>query len=118
MMRIRGLAICVLVSALGCNHTTKPPAPGTLQVTITSPQPGDELLASAATIAVTGTVTSTDPAYGVVQAWVNGALVQLDGMGAFTAQLTPTVGINHIEVDGEDGFGNLASQSLDVMWAP
>jgi hypothetical protein len=118
---MRALAVCLVLAGVGAcsGKAAKPPAPGTLAVTITSPSPGDELLSSeAATITVTGTVTTSDAAYGVLQAWVNGALTPLDASGSFTAQVTPAVGINHIEVDGEDGYGNVASQSLDVMWAP
>jgi hypothetical protein len=114
---MRALAWCAVACA--CNGLPKPPAPGELTVTVTTPSPGDELLASDhPMIAVTGTVTTTDPAYGVLQAWVNGAAVQLDDSGGFTAQVTPAVGINHIKVEGGDGFGSIVDQELDVMWAP
>ncbi|MGE5182152.1 MAG: hypothetical protein ACM31C_08820 [Acidobacteriota bacterium] len=101
---------------------TKPPAPaaaGDITVAITSPSPGDELVgADQPAITVTGTVTTTDPAYGVLLAWVDGAPVDLDESGAFSAAITPEPGINHIKVEGGDGTGTVVSQELDVMWAP
>jgi hypothetical protein len=111
----------VLAACLGACSTppTTLPAQGDVAVAITSPAPGDELLAADnVTIHVTGTVTTTDPAYGALVASVNQTVVDLDDSGAFTAELTPTVGINHIEVDADDGLGDTANQQLDVMWAP
>ena len=108
-----------VVLACACGAEPHQPAPGELAIAISSPSPGDELLASDhPMIAVTGTVTSSDPAYGVVQVWVDGQAVELDDSGAFTAQVAPTVGINHLVVEAGDGLGTMVNQQLDVMWAP
>ena len=109
----------LFVALCACTKPPGPPAPGELAVAITSPSPGDELVGSATpAITVTGTVTTTDPAYGVLVAWVNGNAVDLDASGAFTADVTPVPGINHLKVEGGDGTGAVVSQELDVMWAP
>jgi hypothetical protein len=111
-------AIC-FAAIVACSGPPKPPSPGDLAVTITSPSPGDELVAADhPTITVTGTVTTTSPAYGVLLAYVNGAQVDLDGDGNFSADVSPEVGVNHIQVEGGDGFGTFVSQQLDVLWAP
>ncbi|HTR52716.1 MAG TPA: hypothetical protein VMJ10_18505 [Kofleriaceae bacterium] len=111
--------LLVVVAAACGTGLPQPPAPGTVSVTVTSPAPGDELLASdQPAITVTGTATTTDPSYGRLQVWVDGAAVELDDSGNFTTQVVPTVGINHVEVDANDGLGDIASQQLDVMWAP
>ena len=113
---MRALAITLLV---GCTGLPTPPKPGELAVTVTSPSPGDEVVgADHATITVTGQVTTTSPAYGVLVAFVNGTAVDLDASGNFSYELTPQVGVNHILVEGGDGTGTIASQSMDVMWAP
>ncbi len=110
---------CCLVAIAACAGPPKPPPPGDLAVAITSPSPGDELVAADhPTITVTGTVTTTSPAYGVLLAYVNGAAVDLDADGNFSAEVTPEIGVNHIKVDGGDGFGTFVSQQLDVLWAP
>jgi len=115
---MRARLVLVVLAACGTG-LPKPPAQGTVTVTVTSPAPGDELLASdQPTIAVTGSVATTDPAYGALQAWVDGIAVDLDDSGNFTAQVMPTVGIDHISVDANDGLGDTANQQLDVMWAP
>jgi hypothetical protein len=96
-----------------------PQTPGDITVAITSPLPGDELLASdSATIHVEGTIATTNPAYGVLVAYVNGVAVDVDDGGGFATDIAPVVGVNHIKVDGEDGFGSDVSQELDVMYAP
>ena len=114
---MRTVAICLALSA--CSGLPKPTEPGDVTVTVTSPQPGDELAGtSQPMITVTGTVANTSPAYGVLQAWVNGAPVDLDASGAFSTQLVPTAGVNHIKVEASDGGAELATQELDVLWAP
>ena len=111
--------LVLLAAVAACSGLPEQPAPGQLTLDVTSPAPGAELLAAdAPMLTVTGTVATTNPAYGVVQAWVNGAAVTLDASGAFTAQVTPALGINHIEVDAGDGLGTLVTKELDVMWAP
>ena len=44
---------------------------GELTLSVTSPTPGDELVGQAS-IAVTGTVATTNPSFGVLQVWVDG----------------------------------------------
>src|SRR5262249_20890522 len=114
------IAKILLIGAAACSSATSSgPDPGAIVVKIMSPSPGDEMIAvEQPMIRVTGTVTTTDPAYGVLQAWVNGTPVGLDANGAFSTQLVPVVGINHIQVDGGDGFGTVISKQLDVLWAP
>jgi hypothetical protein len=116
---MRRLCITVVALAACGSPKTTTPKPATVTVAITSPTPGAELLASdQPMITVTGTVTTSDANVGVLGAWVNGTLVSLDSSGAFTAQVAPSVGVNHIVVDAGDGFGTFATQQLDVMWAP
>lgn len=118
--RLGALAAPVVLGALAaCGTATmsSPPPPAQVAVTITSPQPGAELVAAAhPTIAVTGTVTATGPV-GALEAWVNGVRVDVQD-GAFTASVAPEVGINHIKVEAGDGTGDLVARELDVMWAP
>jgi len=110
---------CVAAVSACTSPTTPPPPAGDITVAIASPSPGDEMLAAEhPTITVTGTVTTTSASYGVLLAWVDGAAVDLDADGNFSTEITPAVGINHIEVEGGDGFGTTVSQQLDVMWAP
>ena len=112
------LGLLRLAAACGSSPAA-PPMPGTVGVTLTSPSPGDELLASDhPTITVAGTVTATSPGFGGLTTCVDGAPGTLDASGAFTIEVTPTVGINHVDVEAGDGDGNFASQQLDVMWAP
>jgi hypothetical protein len=111
--------ILLLVAVGACTSPAGPPKAGELSVAVTSPAPGEEIVgADHATITVTGSVTTTNPAYGVTQAWVNGLLVDLDESGAFSTEITPDVGVNHIKVEGGDGFGDVVSKQLDVMWVP
>ncbi|HEV7556760.1 MAG TPA: hypothetical protein VGO00_14945, partial [Kofleriaceae bacterium] len=110
---------CLAALCACASPTTPPTSAGDLAVAITSPAPGDELVAAEhPTITVAGTVTTTSPSYGVLLAWVDGTPVQLDDDGTFSTEITPAVGINHIEVEGGDGFGTTVTQQLDVMWAP
>lgn len=114
---MRALGILLLVCA--CSGLPKQPEPGVVTVEVTSPAPGAELVAAQTPmITVTGTVATTDPAYGTLVAWVNGTAVTLDDSGAFSAQVTPAVGINHITVEAGDGIGAVVSKELDVLWAP
>jgi hypothetical protein len=114
---MRTLALCLLLCA--CDGLPTPPEPGTLSLAITSPSAGDELVAGDhPMITVTGTLATTNPDYGALHAWVNGAAVDVDDSGAFTAEVVPALGVNHIRVDGGDGFGAVVTQQLDVMWAP
>lgn len=113
------IALCSgAIAACGSSASDPVAPPPGITVAITSPAPGAELAASdRATIAVSGTVTATDPARGALEAWVNGVRVDVRA-GAFTAELVPEVGINHIKVEGGDGIADPVSQELDVLWAP
>jgi hypothetical protein len=112
-------AILVSVALCACSGLPKPAEPGELTLAVTSPHPGDEVSGTdQPMITVTGTVTTTSPAFGVLEAWVNGVAVQVDGSGAFTTQVPPAVGVNHLKVEASDGGGQLVSQELDVLWAP
>lgn len=108
-------AYLCLAALCACSGLPTPEKPGELTLSITSPTPGDELVGQAS-IAVTGTLATTNPKFGVLQAWVNGAAVTLDDSGAFSAELVPTVGINHIQVDASDGAGTIVNKQLDVLW--
>src|SRR5215510_1522188 len=107
-----------LACACGSAAMDSVPPPAEITLVITSPAPGAELVAAEhPTIAVSGTISTTDPAQGTPLAWVNGVRVDVKA-GAFTTELTPEVGINHIKVEGGDGIGEPVAQELDVMWAP
>lgn len=115
---IGALALCGLAAACGTAGTDMAPGPAEVTVAVASPSPGAELLAGEhPSIVVSGTVATTRPDQGKLEAWVNGERVDVVN-GAFTAELTPEVGINHIKVEGGDGIGELVGQELDVMWAP
>jgi hypothetical protein len=110
----------VLLSALGaCSGLPEQPKPGVVTIAVTSPTPGSELVsADTPMITVTGTVATTDADYGTLAAWVNGVAVPLDATGAFSTQITPALGINHVKIEAGDGFGTVVSKELDVLWAP
>jgi len=111
------LGVVVLVACGG--DPDQPPQSGKITVTVTSPSPGDELLeAETPMIAVSGSVATESPEFGVLEAWVNGTRVDVAADGSFTTQITPEVGINHLKVQGGDGITALVAQELDVVWAP
>src|SRR5688500_1531435 len=115
---MRALLAIAFLAACG-SHSTEPPEPGEISLEITSPSAGAELLsAEHPTIVVTGTATTSNPSYGAFEVYVNGQRVELDDAGAFTAEITPIAGINHVAVDVTDGVNMLVSRELDVMWAP
>lgn len=109
-----------LVLGTGCASSSmgsEPPADTQITVAITSPSPGAELVAgNRTTITVTGTVATTTPAHGALEAWVNGTRVDVKN-GGFTAEVAAELGVNHIKVEGGDGIAPLVSQELDVTWA-
>lgn len=113
---LAGLAVLALAAC------STPPAaaiaPAVITVGVTAPAPGSELLAAEhPSIVVSGTVATSDATQGALEAWVNGVRVDVKA-GAFTTQVVPEVGINHIKVQGGDGIGELVGQEFDVMWAP
>ena len=111
--------LCLLALVACGTDPTVPPEPGAITVTITSPSPGEELLASESPmIAVSGTVATASPEFGVLEAWVNGTRVNVAADGSFSTQITPELGVNHIKVQGGDGITALVGQELDVVWAP
>lgn len=112
-------ALGALGAATGCGTAeSKDPPPVAITVTLTSPAAGAELLsAEHPSIVVSGTVATSDPSRGALEAWVNGVRVEVVG-GAFKTELVPELGINHIKVEGGDGIGELVGKELDVLWAP
>ena len=115
---MRAGVLVALVAACGASHKDTDPAPAVIAVTVASPSPGAELVAAEhPTIVVSGTVATTDPGQGALEAWVNGVRVEVVA-GVFTTEITPEVGINHIKVEGGDGLGALVGRELDVLWAP
>ena len=87
---------------------------GAPNLEVVSPSPGDELGADGTTsIEVIGSVADTRD----VRVFVNGEQAELDDMGAFTAQVTPLFGINHIEVVASDGVTEDSRVEMDVLWA-
>jgi hypothetical protein len=114
---MRALGLLGLLAGCGSAAIAGDGSATQITVAVTSPSPGAELVTGGhATIAVTGTVATTTPARGALEAWVNGTRVDVKD-GAFTAELTPELGINHIKVEGGDGVVPLVSQELDVTWA-
>jgi hypothetical protein len=122
---MRASKVSLWVAALGlaaCSsppETAKqPPPPADITVTVTSPAPGAELVAGARpAIVVSGTVATSDPSQGALEAWVNGVRADVKD-GAFTAEVTAEPGINHIKVEGGDGITDLVGRELDVLWVP
>jgi len=109
-----GLAAC----GSGRAANPPPPPPGEITVAITSPAPGAELVAGARpSIVVSGTVATSDASQGTLEAWVNGVRTTLKA-GAFSTEITPEIGINHIKVEGGDGITELVAKELDVLWVP
>ena len=109
----------VLCAAACGGEDPQTPVPGDIALEITSPTAGAELLAAEhPTIVVTGTATTTSSHFDVLDLYVNGARVELGDDGAFTAEVTPVAGINHIAVEASDGINPIVSKELDVMWAP
>ena len=92
---------------------------GTITLAITSPTPGDELVASSSR-------RSRSPArsrrrirsFGVLQAWVNGAAVDVDDERRVHDELVPVGRHQPHPGRGGDGVGTVVSKQLDVMWAP
>lgn len=109
----------LLLTAVAACGTYDPDThePGTISLIVTSPEPGAELTAAdAPTIHVAGTVTSTDPE-AALEAWVNGQLIEVADDGTFEADVEPTVGVNHVDIEAGDLF-ELVAQPRDVLWAP
>lgn len=89
---------------------------GAPRITLSSPQPGAELLAEESqSIVVSGTVTDTN---GELTLFVNGDEVELSDAGEFTTEVTPVFGINHIELTATDGRQPIAAETaVDVLWS-
>lgn len=114
---MRALLALSLVAACGGSDPDAIEA-GVITVEITSPKAGAELLAAdTPTIEVAGTVETTNRDYGILQVFVNGTQVDVVD-GTFKATLEPEVGINHVAVQANDGFGQVVARELDVVWAP
>jgi hypothetical protein len=116
-MRALGL-LGLVAGCAGGSMTADAPGSTKITVAITSPSPGAELVTGGRrTITVTGTVATTTPSRGALEAWVNGTRVAAE-KGAFTAEVAAEPGVNHIKVEGGDGIAPLVGQELDVIWAP
>ena len=110
---MRALAIAILLAACGSN----PPSPfelGEIELVITSPAKGAELVDTAATLEVTGTVATTTES-NILEVWINGARADVVG-GQFALDVAVEPGINHIAVEASDGF-SVATRALDVLVA-
>lgn len=94
------------------------PDAGMPTLTITSPTPGEEIDGSTSPmITVAGTLTDANPD-AQLHLFVDGTEAPLGAGGAFSVDLTPQFGINHIVVEASDDFSPLAQKEMDVMWAP
>ncbi|HEU4727359.1 MAG TPA: hypothetical protein VFT22_05710 [Kofleriaceae bacterium] len=117
-VRSVGSVALALTAACASSSPGDPPDPAAITVTIASPAPGAELVAAdSPSIVVSGTIATSDPQQGALVAFVNGAQVEVTD-GAFTAAVTPEVGVNHIKVEGSDGIAPPVAKELDVVWAP
>lgn len=114
---MRALLVIPFLFACGSDGTD-PLEPGEITLEIMTPTAGAELVAAEyPMISVEGRVETTNPAYGVLQVFVNGTQVDVVN-GHFTADIDPEPGINHVAVQAVDGFGLVVNRELDVMWAP
>jgi len=111
--------LCLLGLLAACGSSLSASDPAEITLVVTSPAPGAELAADdSPSIVVSGKVTTTNPARGALEAWINGVRVDVDKAGAFTVELAPEVGINHLKIEGGDGIDDLVGQEFDVTWAP
>jgi hypothetical protein len=109
----------LVLGLVACGTDPVPPEAGIITVTVTSPAPGDELIAAESPmIVVTGSVATDSPDFGALEAWVNGQRVELAADNTFSVEVMPEVGVNHLKVEGGDGITALVGQELDVLWAP
>ena len=82
-------------------------------LTLTKPQPGDELGGNGATtFAVAGTVTSSRPTH----MFINGALTTVASDGSFAADVPANFGVNHLVVSADDGENPEVRQEFDVAF--
>lgn len=115
---MKKLSFLLALAACGGDDPDSPTA-GTITVEVTSPSPGAELLSTETPmIPVSGKVSTDSPAFGALEAWVNGARVEVNADGTFSTMVTPELGINHLKIEGGDGITALVAQELDVVWAP
>ena len=84
-------------------------------IELTFPTPGAELDATMyPTVPITGNVTDS---HGEPRVFVNGEEVAVID-GAFSTEMTPTFGINHVTVEASDGLNDRTTiVGADVMWA-
>jgi hypothetical protein len=115
MQAMRTLIPLLGAALAACESTHVDPIAGELALVVTAPRPGEELAGEPAAIVVTGSV-DTSRVRSDVAVWVNGIEAAVDG-DQFTVELPAEAGINHIAVEASDGLG-VASEQLDVMWAP
>ncbi|MEJ7596297.1 MAG: hypothetical protein WKG01_00185 [Kofleriaceae bacterium] len=109
---MRALAF-LLVAACGSTPST-PFDVGEIELAITSPAKGAELVGTEPTLEVTGTVATTTEST-ILEVWINGTRAEVvDGQFAIDVAVEP--GINHIAVEASDGFA-VATRALDVLVA-
>lgn len=119
-MRRALVVVCVGLLASACRSSHHGgSSPEKTGIVIDSPGAGAELLASEnPAITVSGTVTSPVDV-DALELWVNGEPAALGADGAFTVDLVPRVGVNHVEVEVyENPLSPPVTRELDVLWGP
>lgn len=108
---MRALSCAALIAAVGCSAKSTSGGDGTSEPdpkgwTITVDMAGlDRFVqpADSPSWPVTGTATATE---GLASVAVDGALVELDGRGAFAATVPVTAGLTHVDVLATDDAGH------------
>jgi hypothetical protein len=101
-----------------CGHRELPIDINPPTVTIETPSPGDELLASdsGGNIMVTGTIFDTNPE-ARLSLYVNGNRAEIAENGRFEYALPAEFGITHLVIEGSDGFHRPTQARMDVLMA-
>jgi hypothetical protein len=96
-----------------CGEAIIEVAPDAPVITLTNPQPGEELVDDGtSTFAVDGTVTSTR----ATRLFVNGAPAMVAQDGSFKTTVAATFGVNHVIVSADDGENAEVRRELDVAF--
>lgn len=84
-------------------------------IRVTTPNRGVEIPATdGPTVSVTGSVS--DAWTGVVSVDINGQAATLLAGGLFSFDMTPEQGLNSIEIEAEDGDGNVSDHHQTFLW--